>query len=111
MPTKTRSTPSAAEVVNKGGQPRFEPTKDQRIAVSEMAGFGIPHEDIFALYPEKLNPDVNPAQYERVFPNLRAKSRGDRKVMLRAVIGASRGDLDLMRDPRTDPRPLVIPAA
>jgi hypothetical protein len=63
----------------------------------------------FALYPDKLNPDADTGQYERVFPNLRAKSRAERKAMLRAVIRSSRDDVVIMHDPRTDARPLIIP--
>jgi hypothetical protein len=63
----------------------------------------------FALYPDKLNPDVDTAQYERVFPNLKGNSRAERKKMLREVIASFRGDPDLMRDPRTDKRSLILP--
>lgn len=31
---------------NKGGRPPFKPTKDERVNVEMMAGFGVPHEQI-----------------------------------------------------------------
>jgi len=64
----------------------------------------------FALYPDKLNPDVDSTPYERVFPNLKEKSAPERKKMLRDWIASARNDLDLMADPRTDARPLILPA-
>jgi len=64
----------------------------------------------FALYPDKLNPGVNITPYERAFPNLKEKSAPERKKMLRDWIASARNDLDLMADPRTDARPLILPA-
>ncbi|HVI12045.1 MAG TPA: hypothetical protein VM822_04165 [Pseudolabrys sp.] len=64
----------------------------------------------FALYPDKLNPDVDSTPYERVFPNLKEKSAPERKKMLRDWIASARNDLNLMTDPRTDARPLILPA-
>jgi hypothetical protein len=64
----------------------------------------------FTLYPDKLNPDVDSTPYERVFPNLKEKSTPERKKMLRDWIASARNDLDLMADPRTDARPLILPA-
>jgi len=64
----------------------------------------------FALYPDKLNSDVDSTQYERMFPNLKHKSAPARKQMFREAIAAARKDRELMGDPRTDPRPLILPA-
>jgi hypothetical protein len=64
----------------------------------------------FALYSDKLNPGVDSTPYERVFPNLKEKSAPERKKMLRDWIASARTDLDLMVDPRTDARPLILPA-
>jgi hypothetical protein len=63
----------------------------------------------FALYPDKLNSDVDSTRYERVFPNLKHKSAPARKQMLREA-AAARKDRELMGDPRTDSRPLILPA-
>lgn len=64
----------------------------------------------FALYPDKLNLDVDSTPYERVFPNLKEKSAPERKKMLRDWSASARNDLDLMADPQTDARPLILPA-
>jgi hypothetical protein len=64
----------------------------------------------FALHPDKLSADVDRSQYEGVFPNLKHKSPPERKASLRAVITSARNDCDLMRDPQTDARPLILPA-
>jgi hypothetical protein len=64
----------------------------------------------FALYPDKLNSDVDPIPFERVFPNLKEKSAPDRKKILREVIASARSDPALMADPKTDARPLILPA-
>jgi len=64
----------------------------------------------FALYPDKLNSDVDRTPYERAFPNLKEKSASERKKMLRDWIASARNDSDLMADPRTDIRPLILSA-
>jgi hypothetical protein len=65
----------------------------------------------YALYPEKLNPDVDTTQHQRVFPNLSSLTRSDQKKALRAVIDAgAREDLSVMNDPKTDARVLVLPS-
>jgi hypothetical protein len=64
----------------------------------------------FALYPNKLNPNVDSTPYERAFPNLKEKSAPERKKMLRDRIASARNNRDVMADPRTDARPLILPA-
>jgi hypothetical protein len=64
----------------------------------------------YALYPEKLNPEVDTTTHQRVFLMLPSKSRIDRKRALREVISSFRGDAELMTHPKTDPRPLILRA-
>lgn len=64
----------------------------------------------FALCPEKLNPEVDIATHQRLFPMLPSKSRADQKRALREVISSFRNDDEVMTDPKTDPRPLVLRA-
>lgn len=63
----------------------------------------------FALYPEKLNPEIDTTQYERVFPNLKTMRRADQKKGLGSVIAKFRSEQDIMSHPQTDPRPLILP--
>jgi hypothetical protein len=63
-----------------------------------------------ALYPEKLNPNVDPDDYQTLFPNLRAMDGAARKEALRAAIASARNDPEIMTDPRTDPGQLIIAA-
>jgi hypothetical protein len=42
-----------------------------------------------ALYPEKLDPKHSVERYEKIFPNLRARSRPEQKRMLNEVIKRS----------------------
>src|SRR5262249_46483976 len=69
----------------------------------EAQGFQIWY---FALYPDKLSPEVDRTDYENAFPNLKEKSASERKKMLRDWIATARNDLDPMADSRTDARPL-----
>jgi hypothetical protein len=64
----------------------------------------------FALYPEKLAPEVNTTRYQQYFPMLPSKSRADQKQALREVISSFRQDAELMADPQTDARPLMLGA-
>jgi hypothetical protein len=64
----------------------------------------------FALYPEKLNPDSDATAQQRVFHDLASKQRSDQKKRLREVIAVFRRDPEIMNDPRTDVRPLVLPS-
>jgi len=43
----------------------------------------------FALYPERLNPEVDTTIHQQVFPMLSSKSRTDQKLALREVISSS----------------------
>ncbi len=62
----------------------------------------------FAKYPEKLAPDVSSEPYMAIFPNLDDAARLEQKRRLRARIEASRARV--ADDPRTDTRPLILPA-
>jgi hypothetical protein len=61
-----------------------------------------------ALHPIKLAPQHSAEPYDEVFPALRTKSRGEQKRMLNQAIESRRTDADLMSDPLTDNRPLVL---
>jgi hypothetical protein len=61
----------------------------------------------FALYPEKLNPEVDASRYEALFPGLRDRSRSDQKQALREAIATARQDAAIMGDPATDQGPLI----
>jgi hypothetical protein len=62
----------------------------------------------FALYPEKLNPEVDTTTHQRVFPMLPSKSRADQKRALREVISSfPEENAEVMNHPQTDPRPLI----
>jgi hypothetical protein len=63
-----------------------------------------------ALYPDKLNSNVARRPFEKAFPDLNAQSPSMRKEVLRRKIASSLADLALMSDPRTDTRPLILPA-
>jgi hypothetical protein len=62
----------------------------------------------FALYPEKLNPEVDTMTYQRLFQMLPSKSRAAQKQALREVISSYRGNAEVMTHPETDPRPLMV---
>ncbi len=61
-----------------------------------------------ALYPEKLDPKHSLEPYEAIFPNLRTKPRVLQKRALIDAISKAKSDANLMDDPRTDKRPLVV---
>jgi hypothetical protein len=63
----------------------------------------------FALYPEKLNPEVDTTIHQRIFAKLPSKSRADQKRALREVISSFRRNPDVMTHPQSDPRPLMLP--
>jgi hypothetical protein len=64
-----------------------------------------------ALHPDKLDPK-HASKLTRIsnkfFPGLRERSRAKQKRMLKKVIERARTNKKLMRDPRTDSRPLVL---
>jgi hypothetical protein len=64
----------------------------------------------FALYTEKLNPEVDTTTNQRIFPMLPSKSRADQKWYLRQAISSFRKNAEVMTHPQTDPRPLILPA-
>jgi hypothetical protein len=63
-----------------------------------------------ALHPDKLDPKHANALtgVEKYFPGLRERARAKQKRMLKKVIERMRTNKNLMRDPRTDSRPLVL---
>jgi len=63
----------------------------------------------FAKYPSKLNPKHSPKPYAELFPQINAISRSEQKRELREKIEWARSDADVMNDPRTDRRPLILP--
>jgi len=64
-----------------------------------------------ALHPDKLDPK-HASKLTRIsnkfFPALRERSRAKQKRMLKKAIERARTNKKLMRDPRTDSRPLVL---
>jgi hypothetical protein len=61
-----------------------------------------------ALYPEKLDPKHSIERYQTIFPRLRGRPRAEQKQMLNRIIEKVRNDPNVMEDPMTDKRPLVI---
>jgi hypothetical protein len=61
-----------------------------------------------ALHPEKLDSKHASEPYQRWFPNLSARSRSRQKRMLNQAIDKARKDKKIMRDRRTDARPLIL---
>jgi len=61
-----------------------------------------------ALYPEKLNPKFSKELYDELFPNLRKLPRAKQKLRLRNAIKRARSNANIMRDPKTERRPLVM---
>jgi hypothetical protein len=62
----------------------------------------------FALYPEKLDPNLDKSKYETLFPNLRDLSRKQQKSALRDAIAYARSNTAIMADKRTDTSPLIL---
>jgi hypothetical protein len=62
----------------------------------------------FARYPDKLDPEVDSAQFQSVFPNLDSLSRSGQKKALRKVIAKYRDDPEIVNHPQTEVRPLVF---
>jgi hypothetical protein len=61
-----------------------------------------------ALYPEKLDPAHSVEPIEAMFPDLRSQPRVQQKRMLMDRIKMARSDAQLMNDPKTEKRPLII---
>lgn len=62
----------------------------------------------FALNSERLKPEVDQTSFNIVFPNLCMQSRPEQKARLREVIARYRDDQELLNNPATDPRPLIL---
>jgi hypothetical protein len=61
-----------------------------------------------ALNLEKLDAKYPREPYEKSFPDLLAKPRAEQKRMLNEAIERMREDPQVMSDPRTDTRPLMV---
>ena len=62
----------------------------------------------FAKYPEKVSPDADISVVQRLFPALAEQSAEMQRASLTEVIRMARKHDDVMADPRTDFRPLVL---
>jgi hypothetical protein len=65
----------------------------------------------FAVYQEKLDPEVDVTPYTDAFPNICSLSRSERKKALRSSIAHFRTDAEVMNDPRTENAPLISSVA
>lgn len=63
----------------------------------------------FALYPDKLSPNVDASKYDALFPSLRHFLRKEQKEALRRAIANARADGTVMNDRQTDRSPLIAP--
>jgi len=61
-----------------------------------------------ALYPEKLDPAISAETIQSAFPNLRSFPRDQQKRLLLKRIKMAKSDAELMNDPKTENRPLII---
>jgi len=61
-----------------------------------------------ALYPEKLDQKHSIDRYEKIFPDLRRRSRVDQKRMLNDAINKARTDPTMMDDEKTERRSLIL---
>jgi hypothetical protein len=61
-----------------------------------------------AKYPEKISPDQDRSGIDYLFPNLAGQSRERQHTLLNEMIIKSRKNEEVMNDPRTDGRPLVL---
>ena len=59
--------------------------------------------------PSKLNPKHSPEPYQRLFPNIAMSCRRDQKKLLHEKIEWARCNVEMMKHPQTDPRPLILP--
>ena len=62
----------------------------------------------FAMHPDKLTPAFSADVILSVFPKLSSLDRVERKRELRRVIDVARNDEDVMSDPQTETRPLIL---
>lgn len=63
----------------------------------------------FALYPEKLAPDISPAPYTNFFPAMKGIHRTEQKQRLREVITWAKQQPSYTNDVLTDDTPLILP--
>jgi hypothetical protein len=61
----------------------------------------------FALYPDRLSPDVDASSYDKISPDLRDQPRNEQKRALREAIAKVRANQDVMNDPLTEQTPLI----
>lgn len=82
---------------------------DYALAVKTMPVEAQVHQAWYiALHPEKLDPKHPKEPYEELFPNLRINSRTEQKRILNEAIKWVRTLNNVMADPGTDTRPLVL---
>ena len=62
----------------------------------------------FAKHPDKLRDGVDPVDFSRLFPGLAELERSQQKARLRRVIQRYRRCRDIIADPHTDQRPLLL---
>ncbi|MBB4041815.1 hypothetical protein GGR34_003496 [Microvirga flocculans] len=58
---------------------------------------------------EKLHPNHSKARYEGLFPNIKSLPRADQKRLLREKIEWARSVPEVMSDPKTERRALILP--
>jgi hypothetical protein len=63
----------------------------------------------YALYPEKLAPDVSPIPYTSLFPAMTSIDRTEQKRRLREVIAWAKQQLEYVDHELTDKQPLIFP--
>jgi len=62
----------------------------------------------FAIFPEKLATAISPDTFDELFPGIREMDRSLRKTKLKEKIEWARQQSEVMGDPRTDVRPLIL---
>jgi hypothetical protein len=89
MPKPARLTPASPKVKRGRGQPRFEPTSEQRAVVEACTAFGIPQDQIAQLI---INPHTgNPVSESVMREKFRAEiATGATKFHLKVASGAAK---------------------
>ncbi|MDA9437236.1 hypothetical protein XH88_36795 [Bradyrhizobium sp. CCBAU 51627] len=81
---------------------------DYAVAVSAMPVEAQVHQAWYlAMHPDKLAAQYPSDLYEKVFPNLKGRTRAEQKRMLNEVIARTLKDDAVMSDPATEKGPLV----
>lgn len=62
----------------------------------------------YSLYPEKLDPNFDSEEFQKLFPRLKEIPKNAQKALLRKVIKRSRANSAVMTDSRTDRRKLIM---